>query len=30
MFLDVPEEEKWRVVAGNAVEMYKLPHDPRA
>jgi predicted TIM-barrel fold metal-dependent hydrolase len=30
MFLDVPEAEKWQVVAGNAVEMYKLPHDPLA
>jgi predicted TIM-barrel fold metal-dependent hydrolase len=30
MCLDVPEDEKWRIVAGNAVDLYKLPHDPNA
>jgi predicted TIM-barrel fold metal-dependent hydrolase len=30
MFLDVPQEEKRAIVAMNAVELYKLPHDPNA
>ncbi len=30
MFLDVPQHEKWQIVAGNAVETYKLPHDPNS
>ena len=30
MFLDVPAEEKWAITAGNAIGLYKLPHDPKA
>jgi predicted TIM-barrel fold metal-dependent hydrolase len=30
MFLDVPVDEKWAIIAGNAVDLYRLPHDPRA
>jgi predicted TIM-barrel fold metal-dependent hydrolase len=30
MFLDVPQDEKWEIIAGNAIELYKLPHDPKA
>jgi predicted TIM-barrel fold metal-dependent hydrolase len=30
MFLDVPSDEKSAIIALNAVELYKLPHDPAA